>query len=81
VAQDEVLDVGIALGVELRVGVLEKALLLHHRLPDLVVAHHGDLEDGHVLVAEVVLLEHAQLEPLGHVDRALAGKLITGQHP
>ena len=79
VAQDQVLELGIAVGVELGLGVGQELLLLDHRLPDLVVAHHRHLEDRHVLVAEVVLLEHAELEALGHRHRPLARLLVTGE--
>ena len=79
VAEDQVLHLGVAVGVEFRLGVGEQALLLDHRLPDVVVAHHGDFQDGHVLVAEVVLLEDAQLEALGHRDRPLAGDVVPGE--
>jgi hypothetical protein len=79
VAQDQVLHLGVAVGVELPLGVGEEALLLHHRLPYVVVAHHGHFEDGHVLVAEVVLLQHTQLEALGHGDRAVARQLLAGE--
>ena len=79
VAEDQVLQLGVAVGVELLLGVGEQALLLDHRLPDVVVAHHGDFEDGHVLVPEVVLLEDAQLEALGHRDSPLAGDVVPGE--
>src|SRR6185312_13537881 len=80
VAEDEVLQVGVAVGVEFLVGVGEEALLLDHGLPDVVVAHHGHFEDGHVLETEVNLLEDAQLEALGHRDGAFAGDVIPGEH-
>src|ERR1700726_1674460 len=57
----------------------EHPLLLDHRLPDVVVAHHRNLEDGHRLEAEVVLPQDAELQALRHGHRAGAGPFLAGQ--
>ena len=77
VGQDDVLELGVALAVE--VGALEQGLLLLDRLPQRLVAHHHDVDDGHVLVAEVVLAQDADARLLGDRDRAVARDLVAGQ--
>ena len=77
VGQDDVLELGVALAVELV--VLEQLLLLVDRLPQRLVAHHHDVDDGHVLVAEVVLAQDADARLLRDRDLALARDLVAGQ--
>jgi hypothetical protein len=54
-------------------------LLLLDRLPQELVAHHDDVDDGYVLVPEVVLPEDADPGLLRDRDRALARDLVAGQ--
>ena len=79
VVEDEVLDLGVAVGVEVAVHVGEQALALLERLPDVLLAHHRDLDDRHVLVLEVVLLEDAHAGAPRHVDDAVRGDLVAGE--
>ncbi len=86
VMQDQLLELRVAVGVELgsRTVVLVLAmrqhpLLFDHRLPDVVVAHHRHLQDGHRFVTEVVLAQDAELEALGNGQGAGAGLLLTGK--
>ena len=78
VREDVLLDLGVAVGVELLVvGVREDLLALGDRLPDVVAAHHRDFEDRRLLVLEVVLLQDAEPGPLRDVDRAVRGDLLA----
>ena len=79
-AHDDFLQRGVAVAVEVLVGPLQQPVFLDHRLPELGVAHHHDVEDRVLLVLEVVLLEHPQPAALRHRDRAFAGRLVARQH-
>jgi hypothetical protein len=57
----------------------QEPLLLDHRLPELGVSHHHDVEDALALVLEVVLLEHPERGALRYRDLALAGLLPSAQ--
>ena len=74
VPDDDVLELGVAVAVELALRV-EEALLLGHRVPDLLVPHHRDLDDRGRLVAEVVLPEDSEAELLRDRDDAGRGAL------
>ena len=55
----------------------EQRLLLHPGRPDLIVAHHDDVLDRHVLVQELVLREHADSGALWGQHLARARRLNT----
>ncbi len=76
VPHDDVLELGVPVALERGVGVQE-ALLLGHRLPDFLVSHHRHVEDRHLLVAEVVLLQDAEPELLRNRDDARRGRFLT----
>jgi hypothetical protein len=77
--QDHVLELRVALGVEVILGALEELLLLGHGLPGLLVAHHGHVEDRRRFVPEVVLLEIAQGQALGNGEGARRGRFPAGE--
>ncbi len=79
VVEDELLDVGVAVGVEIAIHVGEQALALFERVPDVLLAHHRHVDDRHVLVLEVVLLQDAQAGAPRHVDDAVRGDLVAGE--
>ena len=67
------LQLGEPVGVEGLRGPGEQGLLLGQDLPQLAVAHEGHVEDGVLLVQEVVLAQHPDAGPLGPADLAGAG--------
>ena len=79
-AHDDFLQRGVAVAVEVLVGSLQQPVLLDHRVPQLRVAHHDDVEDPILLVLEVVLPEHPQPAALRDRDRAFTGRLVARQH-
>ena len=80
VAEDHVLELGVALRLERRVR-LEEALLLGHRLPHLAVPHHRHVDDRHRLVPEVVLREDAEPELLRDRDDARRRGFLSREDP
>ena len=81
VLQDQVLEFGVAVSVEVLVRALQQLLLGLHGLPQLGVAHHHHIQDGGALVLEVILLQDPQAGLARHGDGAGAGLLLTGQDP
>jgi hypothetical protein len=78
-SQDDVFQPRVAVAVEVPIGMGQEPLLLDHRLPELGVSHHHDVEDALALVLEVVLLEHPERGALRYRDLALAGLLPSAQ--
>ena len=76
---DQILELGITIAVEVILGVGEDALLLGHRSPERGVAHHHDVEDALVLVLEVILLQDAEDGALRERDVAVVRALLAGQ--
>ncbi len=80
VVEDQVFELGVAVAVEILVGVGQQLFFFLHGLPELLVAHHDDVENREGLVFEVVLLEHAQPQLLGHVEDPFAGHFLAGEN-
>jgi len=79
-ADDQVLDLGVALAVEFP-SRLEDAVFLGQRFRQLTVAPHGHVDDGSVLVQKMVLLEHSESKTFRHRHRAGARLLPAGDNP
>ena len=77
VAGDDVLELRVPFAVEMVVRPGEQFVSGPHRVPELSMAHHRDLEDRGVLVQEVILLEGAEAEPFRSRDRPRARLLLT----
>ena len=60
VFEHDLLELGIALGVERFLGPGQQFLLLDHRRPELPVSHQHYVEDAVVLVGEVVLAQYPE---------------------
>ena len=58
----------------------EEHVLLLHRVPEGLVAHHDGVEDGVLVVGEVILTEHAEAHPAGDRDGADVRVLGPGEH-
>jgi hypothetical protein len=61
-----------------RVG--EHLFLLHHRVPQLRVAHEGDAEDLFVFVEELVLAQHSEPQRLGDRHRAGGRRRVPAEN-
>jgi hypothetical protein len=81
VVQDDVLELGVALGVERLVGLAEDLFLLGHGVPKGRVAHEHHIENRLCVLNELVLSQNAQLQSFGYRYRAVGGQLVAGQHP
>ena len=68
VAQDDVLELGVALGVERLLGPAEDLFLLGHGAPESLVAHEHDVEDGLGVLEKLVLPQNPELETLRDRD-------------
>ena len=79
VLDDDVLELGVAVAVEVLLGPGEDALLLGHGLPERRVAHHHDVDDADVLVLEVVLPEDSDPRALRDRDLAVARALLAAE--
>ncbi len=58
----------------------EEALLLVHRVPEGLVAHEHGVDDAVSVVFEMVLLEHAETEIPGDLDRSGVRVLVAREH-
>ena len=76
----DLLELGVAVRIKFILGALEQRFFGDHRVPQLLVAHHGDAEDLLFLVDELILPQHAELESLGDRHRAAAGFLLAGEN-
>ena len=56
-------------------------LLLHHRSPQLGVAHQSHVENGVALMDKLILTEHPDPQSLGNGNRSLAGFQVVTQDP
>ena len=64
-ALDRRLERRVALAVEVLLGAGEHRFFLVNRPPELLVAHHHDVEDPLALVLEVVLSENTEASAFG----------------
>ena len=78
VPEDRLLEVRVAVRVELALGV-EQALLLLHRAPHLGVPHHRDVDDPVRLPVVVILLQDAEAHLLRNRDDPLRGRVLAGE--
>ena len=80
-ADDEVLDLGVAVSIEMILRGLENSFLLCEGIPQLRMAHHGQVENWGVFETEVILFEHPDPEALGDRHLPFARLFPVGEDP
>ena len=80
-AQDEILDLGVSLAVEVLGGCLENPFLFGQGAPQFAMTHHRHLEDRSFFEAEMILREHPEAQTFGQRDPTFARLLIAGDDP
>ena len=77
---DQILEFGISVPVEVVLGRRQDLFFLGHGCPESPISHHDDIDDPLVFILKVVLFKDAEHGTLGDREFSVADALLSGQH-
>ena len=77
---DQILEFGISVPVEVVLGRRQDLFFLGHGCPESPISHHDDVDDPLVFILKVVLFKDAEHGTLGDREFSVADALLSGQH-